>query len=432
MAEKKLSATKIERLIKDAKAGRLPKYTKAGKPKTKHEFGDGGGLSLQISNNGAGVSWLLRYINPVTGCPDNMGLGSYDIVNLEKAREYAAEKRLMVFAGKDPKTERDNTRLEQKVARGLVKTVSEVADEYFAKKIARRSKHYRKATTRQLNCYVHKPIGKWPIQKVDRNTILETCGLGELWLQKHQTAKLVQMHFDRIFNLAISRGYYRGQNPAQWKGGLEHVLLASKDASTPKHHASLPYKDAPWFVQELRACQYARFSTRRVPMTVVARRQKARELVQGGMSQIQAAKLLGVVARTVCEDLRRPAKYAPRTSWSELGRPVSTLALDWLILTGVRCGEVVQATWKEINREQLIWTVPKEHTKAKKADRPIPITKSMRAVLDEMHKRHPDHSHDALIFPSEGTRARGGQLSSSTPRNKEHTEAARLVPSQQR
>jgi integrase len=65
----------------------------------------------------------------------------------------------------------------------------------------------------------------------------------------------------------------------------------------------------------------------------------------------------------------------------------------------------------------LIWTVPKEHTKAKKADRPIPITKSMRAVLDEMHKRHPDHSHDALIFPSEGTRARGGQLSSSTPRN---------------
>ena len=42
-----------------------------------------------------------------------------------------------------------------------------------------------------------------------------------------------------------------GENPARWRGHLDH-LLSKRQKLTRGHHAAMPYADVPGFVAELR------------------------------------------------------------------------------------------------------------------------------------------------------------------------------------
>lgn len=62
-------------------------------------------------------------------------------------------------------------------------------------------------------------------------------------------------------------------------------------------------------------------------------------------------------------------------------RPTYTrLALDLLILTGVRSQEVRLATWDEFDLEQRLWTIPAEHMKRNRAHI-VPLSDAALAVL---------------------------------------------------
>jgi integrase len=299
-----------------------------------------------ISNNGAGVSWIFRYDGRRFGYPGDvpMGLGSYGTVDLDMARELAHQYRLMLSEGKDPKVGRDDRLLDDQIVRGAAKTVNQVADEYFEAKVARKSASYRWQTEKWFKTFLRDKIGQWPIQKVDTNTILETCELRDLWIAQNPTARGLQNHLSRMFDLAIARGYYRGGNPAAWKG-LQHILPSSSDVHQTKHHASLPYKDVARFMEKLRAYKDTRLTYPNIRTTV-------------------------------------------------------SLAVEFIILTGVRLSEVRLATWNEIDHR--VWNVPPEHRKTGYRNgkvRPIPITEPMLAVLEEMAKRRTDQSPDAIVFP---------------------------------
>jgi len=341
----KLSAARIERIIKDGKTGM---------------YGDGGNLWLQITNNGAGASWVLRWTERGTGRERSMGLGSLHTIGLERARELAKDYRQMLLEGKDPKAERDSRLLDDQIARGLAKTVSQVADEYFEAKIARKSAEYREQTERWLKVHVHKPIGHMPVQKIDRNTILEKCGLRDMWTRQHVKAVMLRVHLDRMFKLAIANGYYHGENPASWSH-LQYTLPSSGDVHTPKHRESLPYQDAFPFLEKLRAFRYT-------------------------TNRFAAQRHL---------------------------RPVNTLWIEVLLFTGVRPGEARKATWREFDEEHMVWTVPWQHLKSghkHHTDRPIPITKPMLAVVGELKKHRTDQSPDALAFPGQGGRMLGDSI----------------------
>jgi integrase len=357
----KLSTAKIAKLISDIKAGKLK--TKEGKLKSSGWFGDSGNLYLQISKNGDWVSWIFRYDRRRFGGPRDqpMGLGSYPDRTLDMARSLALKYRLMLKATppQDPMAARGDAKSEEKRKRGLAKTISEVADEFFEAKFALKSTSFRDRATHCLNVYVHEPIGKWPIQKVDRKTILDDLytndegqrrGLRELWIKKHTVGTELRSHLDRIFRFAISNDYYRGKNPAQWKDELEHVLPPSGDVHKKEHYRSLNYRRASWFIQVLRTFKYA----------------------------------------------ERHSK------WAKLD-PVPARALEFLVLTGARPSEVTEARWGEFNFEEKTWTVPWQHLKEgsnHRTDLSRPITKSMLAVLNKMKKLHISQSLDAVVFPS--------------------------------
>ena len=73
---------------------------------------------------------------------------------------------------------------------------------------------------------------------------------------------------------------------------------------------------------------------------------------------------------------------------------MSSSALQFLILTAVRSGSVRLATWKEIDLQKKIWTIPPENTKTKEEHR-VPLSPSALRLLKKL-SRFPD---TPLIFP---------------------------------
>lgn len=71
------------------------------------------------------------------------------------------------------------------------------------------------------------------------------------------------------------------------------------------------------------------------------------------------------------------------------------LALEFLILTATRSGEVRGAKWGEIDREAKVWTIPAERMKAKKPHR-VPLSPRALALLDEAENLP---SEAGFIFP---------------------------------
>jgi integrase len=85
------------------------------------------------------------------------------------------------------------------------------------------------------------------------------------------------------------------------------------------------------------------------------------------------------------------------------------LALEFLVLTAARSGEVRGATWGEVDLRAGVWTVPAARMKMKKAHR-VPLSPRALALLAQA-KALSDGAPTALVFP--GTKA-GRPLSDMT------------------
>ena len=73
----------------------------------------------------------------------------------------------------------------------------------------------------------------------------------------------------------------------------------------------------------------------------------------------------------------------------------SKLALEFLVLTAARSGEVRKATWDEIDLDGATWTVPAERMKANREHR-VPLSKRALEVLAEAAELADE---SGLVFP---------------------------------
>ncbi|MDR6332579.1 integrase [Xanthobacter flavus] len=76
----------------------------------------------------------------------------------------------------------------------------------------------------------------------------------------------------------------------------------------------------------------------------------------------------------------------------------TALALEFLILTAARTGEVRGATWAEIDLEAKVWTVPAPRMKAGKVHR-VPLTAAALDALTRAMALQPKSEGAAFIFP---------------------------------
>ena len=81
---------------------------------------------------------------------------------------------------------------------------------------------------------------------------------------------------------------------------------------------------------------------------------------------------------------------------------ITAKALEFLILTATRSGEVRGAVWDEIDLDNRLWTIPEERMKAGKEHR-VPLTDQMIEILTSL----PKLDNEPNVFPA----PRGGSLS---------------------
>jgi integrase len=78
---------------------------------------------------------------------------------------------------------------------------------------------------------------------------------------------------------------------------------------------------------------------------------------------------------------------------------VSRLALQFVILTGARSGEVRGARWDEVDFDASLWTIPAERMKAKR-EHIVPLSEPAARILRRCWQLR--SSDERLIFPGGG------------------------------
>jgi integrase len=201
---------------------------------------DGGGLYLVVTKSGA-KNWVFLYRWKTSAAPGagklrEMGLGSLLGVSLAAAREAAAAARVQIAARVDPISAK-------RVERG-VPTFGELADQHVLTKT--QSGNTDKSIARLKRSLEHygAPLRALSVDQLDTNQILRV--LEPIWLEKAETAQKVRGHLEAVLDAAKARGYRSGENPARWKGHLDH-LLARQGRASRGHHDAMDYKAVPAF-----------------------------------------------------------------------------------------------------------------------------------------------------------------------------------------
>ncbi len=225
---------------------------------------DGGGLYLQITprarvldtarRSPTGVvskSWCFRYRDRSTGKPHELGLGPYPDVSLEEARIKAGEFRAMLREGRDPKAEREARRSAQKAEAAKALTFDEAAARCIADKRAGwKNEKHADQWTNTLALYVSPIIGSLPVADIDLALVRKV--LDPIWTTKNETASRVRQRVESVLAWATVSGYRKGENPARWRGHLDHLLPKPSKVQKSEHHAALPYTNVRRFVADLR------------------------------------------------------------------------------------------------------------------------------------------------------------------------------------
>lgn len=209
---------------------------------------DGGGLYVQVSP-ALTKSWIFRFRwGPKQR---EMGLGSLDLVSLAEARQKAYLARKQVADGIDPiaakrsdKTARILATLGTITFDAAVKSYIEAHGDTW-----KNAKHRGQWET-TLRTYASPVIGLLPVGLIQLEHVLRI--LEPIWKTKNETASRLRGRIESVLDWCTVRKYRSGENPARWKGHLDHLLPAPNKVQKVVHHRALPIDDMPAFMAQLR------------------------------------------------------------------------------------------------------------------------------------------------------------------------------------
>lgn len=200
---------------------------------------DGDGLYLVVQKSGS-KSWILRYRHG--GKRRDMGLGPERLLTLAEARVKAREAKRILLDGIDPLQHRNIRKSAES------RLWSEAMRDFIA---SQRSGWKNQAQEDQWlqSLQDYGPDAKLPIRQLNTNVVLN-C-LRPIWEEKTETATRVRGRIERVWDAERVAGNVSGDNPARWKGHLEHLLAKPRKVKKPVHFRAMPYADLPAFYQTL-------------------------------------------------------------------------------------------------------------------------------------------------------------------------------------
>jgi integrase len=88
-----------------------------------------------------------------------------------------------------------------------------------------------------------------PVDTIATDDVLAV--LKPIWQVKAETASRLRGRIEKVLDAAKAKGYRNGENPARWRGHLDH-LLPKQSKLARGHHAAMPYEKVASFIGELR------------------------------------------------------------------------------------------------------------------------------------------------------------------------------------
>src|SRR3984893_7810808 len=202
------------------------------------KYSDGGNLYLVVSPSGS-RKWVLRFT--WRGGAKEMGLGSATTVPLADAREKAASARRQIAKGLNPIDERGQD--------GGIPTFGEMADSVRETLSAGfRNEKHKAQWKSTLETYAAALRSK-PVDTITTDDVLAV--LKPIWTLKSETASRVRGRIEKVLDAGKAKGFRDGENPARWRGHLDH-LLPRPSKLARGHHAAMPYEDVAAFIAKLR------------------------------------------------------------------------------------------------------------------------------------------------------------------------------------
>ena len=296
---------------------------------------DGGGLYLRVQEGGA-RSWLYR--STAGGKARDIGLGpatGADAIPLTVARTMARE--LATQAAKGEVLEGKRTKARKVAAQAQAaalarKSFREVAEAFIDRKEGGwRNEKHRQQWRNTLATYAYPAFGELPVSDIETAHVLAV--LEPIWSKVPETASRLRGRIENVLDAAKVQGMRTGENPARWRGHLDHIM-AKPGKLSRGHHPALDYAELPAFMADLRGRE-------------------------------------ALAAR----------------------------ALEFAILTAARSGEVIGATWAEIDLVAAVWTIPADRMKAGK-EHSIPLSPRGLAILDAVKPLNTKGAKDAPLFPT--------------------------------
>jgi integrase len=210
-------------------------------------YADGGGLYLRVAKGGS-KQWIFRYV--ASGHLRDMGIGPCHTLTLAEARERATQARKLRLDGIDPIEHKKAQRAAAAAAEAKAMTFKQCAEGFIRDNEAEwtNSKHRREWRT-TLETYVYPELGSLPVAAIDTPLILSI--IKPLWERVPETASRVRGRIESVLGWATVHHYRTGDNPARWKGLLEHALPARARVAKVQHHAALPYAQASSFMEKV-------------------------------------------------------------------------------------------------------------------------------------------------------------------------------------
>ncbi|MEE4206931.1 MAG: integrase arm-type DNA-binding domain-containing protein [Erythrobacter sp.] len=301
-------------------------------------YADGGGLQLLVKASGA-RSWVFRYM--IAGRSRDLGLGPAGPggISLADARDEAAALRLKVKQGVDPLEERQKAEQEAKAAERAAKVAGVTFRQAAESHIAANEDSWRNAKHRQ----------QW------ENTLASYAYpvIGDMPVGEVDTPHVLDI-LEPIWR-------EKTETASRLRGRIETVLDSAK--ARGYREGENPARWRGHLAQIL----------------------PARKKLQRGHHKAMAYEAIPAFMEQLHE---REA--------------VAALALEFTILTAARTGEVIGATWGEVDLAKAVWTVPADRMKAGKEHR-VPLPPRAVEILEHVQSLDAEH-----VFAGPA----GGQLSS--------------------
>lgn len=213
-----------------------------------HAVGGVAGLHLAVSSPSAS-SWILRVV--IGDDRPDLGLGPYPEIGVAQARDKAREAREQIRQGVDPRQSKKAAAAALRVATARALTFEAAAKAcHVAKASEFRNAKHKEDWINSLERYAFPDLGSVPVAEIDLPHVVKV--LKPIWTTKTETATRVRQRIESVLAWATVSTFRSGDNPARWKGNLEHALPKPSKVKKVEHHAALAWQEVGAFMADLR------------------------------------------------------------------------------------------------------------------------------------------------------------------------------------